>query len=59
MMNDREFSAARIDGFNEAVEEAALIADAPLQHRKGRPGAWRQRRAKIAAAIRALKLEIF
>lgn len=45
--------------WNEAVEESAKIADAPLQHRKGRPGAWRQRRAKIAAAIRALKVEEF
>ena len=36
------------------VEECAQIADPPLMHRKGKPGLWRQRRAKIAEDIRAL-----
>jgi len=33
-------------------ERCAKIADPPLMHRKGPPGLWRKRRAKIAAAIR-------
>lgn len=46
--------AGQEEGWNDAIEAAARVADAPLEHRKGPPGAWRQRRAKIAAAIRAL-----
>lgn len=37
----------------EERERCAKIADAPLMHRKGRLGLWRQRRAQIAAAIRS------
>jgi hypothetical protein len=35
-------------------ERCAKIAEPPQMHRKGRVGLWRQRRADIAAAIRAL-----
>ena len=38
-------------------ERCAKIADPPLMHRKGRPGIWRRRRARIAADIRALPSE--
>lgn len=37
-----------------AIEVAALVADPPLMHRKGNVGLWQQRRAAIAAQIRAL-----
>lgn len=37
-----------------ALESAACVADPPLMHRKGKPGLWRIRRAKIASDIRAL-----
>ena len=43
--------------FNEAIEQAACIADPPFMHRVGKPGLWRTRRAKIAADIRACKLD--
>jgi hypothetical protein len=39
---------------NAVIEECARVADPPLMHRKGKPGLWRQRRAQIAADIRAL-----
>lgn len=38
----------------EAIREAAAIAAPPLAHRTGKPGAWRQLRARIAEDILAL-----
>lgn len=43
--------------WNDAIEAAARVADPAMPNRKGKPGIWRERRAKIAAAIRALKRE--
>lgn len=48
---------AEIDAYNRGIEDAARLADAPFAHRVGKPGAWRVLRAKIAADIRACKLE--
>lgn len=48
---------ARRDGWNAGVEAAAALAHPPQWERKGKPGLWRLRRAKIAAAIRALREE--
>ena len=50
-------TAAERRAWNEAIERAAQIADPPLMHRAGKPGMWRVRRAKIAADIRACKVE--
>jgi hypothetical protein len=47
----------KAEAFNAGVEAAALIADPPLMHRKGKPGMWRVRRKKIADDIRACKVE--
>lgn len=41
--------------WNLAVEAAARVADPALPSRKGKTGIWRERRAKIAEGIRALK----
>lgn len=46
---------ARREGWNAAIEAGAALAHPPQWERKGKPGLWRLRRAKIAAAIRALK----
>ena len=58
---DASFAQAIADAIREAVaaerERCAKIADPPLMHRKGRPGIWRRRRARIAADIRALPSE--
>ncbi len=43
--------------FNAGIEAAAKVADAPFAHRKGNKGAWRLLRERIAAEIRACKLE--
>ena len=52
---DRTYTRAELDAaVAAAYEKAAEKADAPLAHRKGKPGLWRQRRAAIAAEIRAL-----
>ncbi len=48
---------ARREGWNVGVEAAAALAHPPQWERKGKPGLWRLRRAKIAAAIRALREE--
>ena len=48
---------ARREGWNAAIEAAAALAHPPQWERKGKPGLWRLRRAKIAAAIRALREE--
>ena len=54
-MTDRTYTRAELDAaVAAAYEKAAALADAPLAHRKGKPGLWRQRRAAIAAEIRAL-----
>lgn len=41
------------EAFRRGMLRAAEIADPPLMHRKGKPGLWRVRRAKIASDIRA------
>lgn len=41
--------------WNDAIEAAARVADPALPSRKGNTGIWRERRAKIAEGIRALK----
>ncbi len=43
---------------DDKVEEAALIADPPLIHRKGSLGLWRIRRIEIAERIRGLKSKV-
>lgn len=47
-----------IIAFNAGIQKAAEIADPPMMHRKGKPGMWRVRRAKIAADIRACQVEL-
>lgn len=51
-------NAEQVKTHNAAIERAARIADPPFMHRKGKPGMWRIRRAKIAADIRACKLDL-
>lgn len=48
-------AAARREGWDAAIEASAKLAHPPQWERKGKPGLWRLRRAKIAATIRALK----
>lgn len=43
------------DDWNSAIEAAAKLADPAIPNRKGAPGLWRKRRAKIAEKIRELK----
>lgn len=43
--------------YNQGIEDAAKIADPPLAHRVGKPGAWRLLRTRIADQIRACRLE--
>lgn len=56
-MTDKQLKAILHRAVNETLEIAADIADPPLMHRKGKLGMWRLRRAKIAADIRACKVE--
>ena len=48
----RMIAEAEQRGAEREREACARLADPPLAHRKGKPGIWRQRRAKIAASIR-------
>lgn len=43
-------------GWNAALEKAAIVAQPPMKAR-AKPGMWYNRRAKIAADIRACKVE--
>lgn len=49
--------SARREAWNEAVAQAAKIAEPPLMHRVGKPGLWRRRRAQMAKDIRSLHRE--
>ena len=48
----------RAEGFNAGIEAAAIVAEPPMMHRKGKVGMWRLRRKKIADDIRACKVEL-
>jgi hypothetical protein len=57
MITETEMRAKLREAFNDGIEAAALVAEPPMMHRKGKVGMWRLRRKKIADDIRACKVE--